>query len=435
MEKRVEQQKLLFLSMCSSSDRNKIIGRNSMDIHDFERISYLLGALGFEEYKTSFDMEYKDLLKKLADHIKQAVDQQVTIDAYLLQEQLEILEEWKRNFIEKDIEYCKSKINVKYTFTEYIDRWLKEILPSYSTSPAYITTANWAINQVFLPRLTKDLLISKVTPAYINSILKKCQDTHRKSVAPAAKKFICIILKTAERENMLCNFDYDQLVEYRISQKKYVSYTKDQLVQFLSTARYDSCYLEVLLALFVGLRSGEILGLNYNNINLKKGTVTVCQQISTGDRDGKVIPPKSKSSYRTIKVIPLVIEELKIRKCQNTDFFKKNPGSSKKWKQYVCIGKNGNIKSSNTIGNAVKRICRNAGVPYISPHGLRHLCATILIENGADLEWVAKMLGHKSVQTTMNIYCGQLEDLDKISPFVNKAFDPFNVYCDKEAAL
>ena len=51
MEKRVEQQKLLFLSMCSSSDRNKIIGRNSMDIHDFERISYLLGALGFEDYK------------------------------------------------------------------------------------------------------------------------------------------------------------------------------------------------------------------------------------------------------------------------------------------------------------------------------------------------------------------------------------------------
>ena len=100
MEKRVEQQKLLFLSMCSSSDRNEITGRNSTDIHDFERISYLLGALGFEDYKASFDMEYKDLLKKLADHIKQAVDQQVTIDAYLLQEQLEILEEWKRNFIE-----------------------------------------------------------------------------------------------------------------------------------------------------------------------------------------------------------------------------------------------------------------------------------------------------------------------------------------------
>lgn len=350
-------------------------------------------------------------------------------------EEAKKFKENKQNSYIKDIEYCKSKINVKYTFTEYIDRWLKEILPSYSTSPAYITTANWAINQVFLPRLTKDLLISKVTPAYINSILKKCQDTHRKSVAPADKKFICIILKTAERENMLCNFDYDQLVEYRISQKKYVSYTKDQLVQFLSTARYDSCYLEVLLALFVGLRSGEILGLNYNNINLKKGTVTVCQQISTGDRDGKVIPPKSKSSYRTIKVIPLVIEELKIRKCQNTDFFKKNPGSSKKWKQYVCIGKNGNIKSSSTIGNAVKRICRNAGVPYISPHGLRHLCATILIKNGADLELVSKMLGHKSVLTTMNIYCGQLEDLDKISPFVNKTFDPFNAYCGKEETL
>ena len=64
-------------------------------------ISKFVKQLGFEDYKTSFDMEYKDLLKKLADHIKQAVDQQVTIDAYLLQEQLEILEEWKRNFIER----------------------------------------------------------------------------------------------------------------------------------------------------------------------------------------------------------------------------------------------------------------------------------------------------------------------------------------------
>ena len=52
MEKRVEQQKLLFLSMCSSSDRNKIIGRNSMDIHDFERISYLLGR-GFGNCRIS----------------------------------------------------------------------------------------------------------------------------------------------------------------------------------------------------------------------------------------------------------------------------------------------------------------------------------------------------------------------------------------------
>lgn len=96
MEKRVEQQKLLFLSMCSSSDRNKITGRNSMDLYDFERISYLLDALGFDDYKMAFDMEYKDLLKKLANHIKQTVGQQVTIDEYLLQEQLEILEEWKR---------------------------------------------------------------------------------------------------------------------------------------------------------------------------------------------------------------------------------------------------------------------------------------------------------------------------------------------------
>ena len=37
-------------------------------------------------------------------------------------------------------------------------------------------------------------------------------------------------------------------------------------------------------------------------------------------------------------------------------------------------------------------------------------------------------MGHKSIQTTMDIYCGQLEDLDKVSSTVNKSFDPFNAY-------
>lgn len=88
----------------------------------------------------------------------------------------------------KDIENCKTKINIKYTFTEYIEHWIQEILPSYSASPAYITTANWAIYHIFLPRVTKDLFLHKVTPAYINSILNLCHDAHHKSAAPMAKK-------------------------------------------------------------------------------------------------------------------------------------------------------------------------------------------------------------------------------------------------------
>lgn len=99
MEKRVKQQRLLFLSICSLKDRKKLIGEEVMSIRDFERISYLLDALGFEEYKIVFDMEHKGLLEELAGNIKQEVNRQSIKDEYLLQDKLDVAEYWQENFM------------------------------------------------------------------------------------------------------------------------------------------------------------------------------------------------------------------------------------------------------------------------------------------------------------------------------------------------
>lgn len=99
MEKRVKQQRLLFLSICNLKDRKKLIGEEIMSIRDFERISYLLDVLGLDEYRVVFDMEHKDLLEGLAGNIKQEVNQQIIMDEYLLQDQLDMVEDWKEDFI------------------------------------------------------------------------------------------------------------------------------------------------------------------------------------------------------------------------------------------------------------------------------------------------------------------------------------------------
>ena len=99
MEKRVKQQRLLFLSICSLKDRTKLIREEVMSIRDFERISYLLDALGFEEYKIVFDMEHKGLLEELAWNIKQEVNRQSIKDEYLLQDKLDVAEYWQENFM------------------------------------------------------------------------------------------------------------------------------------------------------------------------------------------------------------------------------------------------------------------------------------------------------------------------------------------------
>ena len=70
-----------------------------MSISDFERISYLLDALGLEEYKIAFDMEHKDLLEELAGNIKQEVNRQRIKDEYLLQDKLDVAEYWQEHFM------------------------------------------------------------------------------------------------------------------------------------------------------------------------------------------------------------------------------------------------------------------------------------------------------------------------------------------------
>lgn len=72
-----------------------------------------------------------------------------------------------------------------------------------------------------------------------------------------------------------------------------MKYDVNDLKKLLAYAQKENgCYLEILLCLFMGLRTGEVLGLNFDNIGFANHTIRICQQISTGDRDGVVKPVK-----------------------------------------------------------------------------------------------------------------------------------------------
>ena len=99
MEKCAEQQRLLFLSMCSLEDRQRICDEKTMDLYNFDRISYLLEAFGFEEYKFVLEMKYKDLLLELADIIEQNLVCGNSIDKYVLQDKCDKRNDWQQEFI------------------------------------------------------------------------------------------------------------------------------------------------------------------------------------------------------------------------------------------------------------------------------------------------------------------------------------------------
>ena len=113
MEKCAEQQRLLFLGMCSLEDRKRICDEKIMDLYNFERITYLLEAFGFEEYKFVFEMKYKDLLLKLADIVEQNLVCGNSMDKYMLQDKYEIRNEWQQEFIRNLPNVYRKRYDIK----------------------------------------------------------------------------------------------------------------------------------------------------------------------------------------------------------------------------------------------------------------------------------------------------------------------------------
>ena len=153
----------------------------------------------------------------------------------------------------------------------------------------------------------------------------------------------------------------------------------------------------ILLALYSGMRIGEICALKWSNINLKSGTVSVCQTLQRlQDRENKgktkiyISEPKTQSSKRIIPIPDFLTELLKTIQPQNNHTF-------------LLTGTKSPIEPK-TLENAFKRCLKKCNIPRINFHILRHTFATRCVELGFDMKSLSEILGHASMGTTLSIY-------------------------------
>lgn len=149
-----------------------------------------------------------------------------------------------------------------------------------------------------------------------------------------------------------------------------------------------------LLDMWTGLRRGELLALEWKNINLVKGFINVCQTL-VAVKGGQAIRNTTKTNKD--RIVPLceqsikVLEEIHTRD-SSEGFLFKSKGSEQplplrsyhdKYKQFFAEQRK-----------------KYPDLPYVTPHKLRHTYASYLLQNGADIETVRMLLGHTDISTT-----------------------------------
>lgn len=145
------------------------------------------------------------------------------------------------------------------------------------------------------------------------------------------------------------------------------------------------------IELATGLRRCKLLGLKWDDIDMKKGIIQVQRQMARVDAQVEEAPLKTKNSYRTVAISPQAVEVLKVQKEKTND-------------EYVFPSPNGGPISPDSVNNMLHRVLDRAGIPRVRFHDMRHTFATLALQNGVDIKTVSGMLGHFSAGFTLDTY-------------------------------
>lgn len=168
----------------------------------------------------------------------------------------------------------------------------------------------------------------------------------------------------------------------------------------------------VLLDVFTGLRLGELMGLNWDNIDMENNSISITKTsqylpgIGTFEKK-----PKNETSSRKITIPVPVIDLLKeYRKSWLSQKIK--CGDLWQNSERLFITWAGQPMTTYFLSNWFPKFLQRHNLPKITPHGLRHTSATLLAFQGLDMAAISKRLGHSRTSTTMDIYIHALKSAD-----------------------
>jgi integrase len=158
------------------------------------------------------------------------------------------------------------------------------------------------------------------------------------------------------------------------------------------------------LALRLGMRRGELIGLQWTDIDRTNKTLTIRRTLQRLKGEGlQVMPTKTRSSDRRIPISDPCIEALRIHR-RNQDAQRERTGQFWHETGYIFTTTIGTPIDPQKTTMGIKALCDQAGIRRIRFHDLRHTCATLLIETGVPLVTVQQLLGHSNITITANIY-------------------------------
>ena len=169
--------------------------------------------------------------------------------------------------------------------------------------------------------------------------------------------------------------------------------TREEMQRFMVQAKADGYFELFILELCTGMRRGEIVALQWDDLNMQTGELHICRQATTVHGSIHICAPKTKSSIRTVILPPEIVRILAE--------YKKRINS--RW-MFPSPVKGDAPYHPSAIRKVLDRTLEGAECKHVRFHDLRHTFATTALANGMDVKTLSAIIGHISSETTLNIY-------------------------------
>jgi len=297
-------------------------------------------------------------------------------------------------------------------YKEWLSNWLENYVQPSAKQRTY-TRYKEIVEQHIITQLG-ELDLSEITPyvlqCYVTELLK-CGNlrTGKGLSANSVNSIITVIqntLKTAYSLGIVSEYVGDKIKRPRASEKKVecFSMSEQKKIEQYILNEGNTRFFGVLLCLYTGLRIGELLALEWSDIDMSKGELQVNKTCHYGkDKNGvfgRITDiPKTQASIRTIPLPKQLIPHLREVK--------------KKSRSTHIVSNGSNLISIRSYQRSFASLLKKLNIQHRGFHSLRHTFATRALECGMDVKTLSEILGHKNPTVTLNRYAHSLMEHKK----------------------
>ena len=314
----------------------------------------------------------------------------------------------------------------KITISEWIDIWMQTYVEpnvSVTTSSRYKGMIKRYIKPL-LGHLQVQELRTLAVQTWANDL--KISPSSGKPMSAATIKHTYHVLKSSMDKAVLAGIiprsPCTGIMLPKGQKKEAVVYDEAQIKQLLAAAKGTDMELVIDMELCLGLRRGELLGLEWGDIDWNKNQVKIIRNRVIVNGKSVVKEPKTASGFRTLDVPVPLMQKLRKRKLECAAN-RMRLGRAYTDTEYIIVREDGKPIYPEYLSQMLTKLQDRCGLPRCRFHDLRHLCASIMLLQGINVKVAQERLGHKDITTTMNIYSHVLpssarEAADKIGQLV-----------------